>query len=178
MRKIAEKISKKVKNQQDMIKNTLRDHGQVVFLRSNNYMKISRARREMAFLDKNGKEVHVIHAFPVLKSAVPMFLKEVPRLKFKEVKPPKGWFIYSLAWQSVQAFVGVAGGVLNYYATDKPPALLKFRRSHAVRKRVVHHECFCGGDCGSWVVKPKIEYQVVLSPVPLAAVKAVKENGP
>jgi hypothetical protein len=165
---------------------TARPHDDVVFLRCENYMEYSETRRRMAFYDHAGREVEVIHAFPVRRGAIKAFRDEDRRLTFVEVRPLAGWRVYSLRWDEVQAFVAVGGYRTSnstfmgwYYQfpkiTDVPPRVYRFRREHAARLEMVYRGCWCGCDRrGEWRTKLVVDYQVVFAPRPLAYVRGAQ----
>lgn len=154
-----------------------RPSGKVIFLRSENFMKNSRTRRKMIFLDSNGNEVRVIHAFAVLESAVGRFLRDHEEFNYKRAMPPAKWNVYSMKWDRVNRFVAFAhqdplsiSSFMNFGpgTTEVAPNVIKFRRSHAIR--------IIGdwrSDFGAEVydVYPAVVYQVIFAERKIACVK-------
>jgi hypothetical protein len=175
------KAARKAQKGPYFVRARVRNSGRVVFLRAENYMALAKTRRELVFLDSQGNEVEVIHAFAVVQSSVNSFLKEYEEaeLGYKEITPPSGWRIYALPWEEVQQFVAYScsrslldfsGGV----GTDVPPPILKFKRRHAIRNTWDYVPCWCGSsDCphgGDYRISPVTITQVVFASRPVVRV--------
>ena len=144
----------------------------VIFLNDPNYSKKNTLERgaddlkKMVFLDHRGRKIeNVIHAFPVEKKSVKLFLTQYTEtgrseFRFRRISKPENWFCYSLGWRKVKDFVE------HHFETPPQPLKFKPEKHYNFKKMIwVQYLCGCYGHKEQGVL---INWQVIFSPKPVS----------